>query len=593
MASVTIDDIKALDIAASGKQPEETNMAILSKMGLDEEDLKAWSLSKSADKETSERLSTKVMDKIRTKKEASSGADAIKATVAGAAQGFTFGWSEEAIAAAKIGFEKLTKGGDVEQIYKKRVAKERDELKRLEELYPVNFIIGELAGAIAVPIPGATALKGATIAGKAIGKGAQLATEAALTSAGKAEAPLLSAQFLEETGKGTLMGTAGGALLGKAGKKAGELIKKGEKPVKKAAQVVSNVLFDLPPAYTEKLLNQRTAEKILNPKSSEEIADSIIGMVKTMGQHARALSLKAQEKLSTKKSISVLDFVEDTAKLPTTQKALRSELPEALEARRAGDAAIKTLENLADKKGNISEIDLKMFIQDLDEEIPWNKLEWGRKENLLADIRSLASNVYLKGKNEEYKKAMAPLDSLMSNIEDISKSFSLKRKKYGVAATDATHGKIKSFFDVSGISKKPVTEKAIVEAEGRFFGPLKPTVLEDIELRQIATRTEGGMPAGSKHVLQGLAAGSLFGAPVWGAVAGGVKDRYGRKIGKYSLVELTNKIDFTDKMIQKGLDKINPELLDTLLRTTGRVTGAKQGVEAAQQYESPLLPRSK
>ena len=59
------------------------------------------------------------------------------------------------------------------------------------------------------------------------------------------------------------------------------------------------------------------------------------------------------------------------------------------------------------------------------------------------------------------------------------------------------------------------------------------------------------------------------------------------------MVELTNKIDFADKMIQKGLDKINPELLDTLLRTTGRVTGAKQGVEAAQQYESPLLPRSK
>lgn len=580
---VTNDDVRALDmISSGGGNPQELEQIKL-KLGYNDDDVRAWQLSKTSNPEESEELKVKVLDRVRTRRESEADTP-IGATIAGGLQGVTFGFSDEIEAGLKAGVEKFQKGGDFKKIYESKVKKERAELKRLEEKHPIQFIGSELAASVLLPIPGSATFKG----GKALHKLGLLAAESLATSAGKAEGEFGSKQFLEEIGKGTALGVGGGALLGKGVKGASKLIAKGEKPVKKAAKVVSSVLFDLPPAYTEKLINPRTAQKILNPKSSEEIAESVIDLTKNMGKHARALSLKAQDKLSEKPSIAVNDIFGLVKNVPSFQRTQRSSLKEATAATKAGALAMEDLGKRANGKGLVSEAELKRFIQDIDQEIPWNKNDWKLKDTILGDIRKTVDHDILK-RNADYAEAMVPVNRIMTNLKDISKSFSLKRQGFDTVATDATHSKVKSFFNVAGISKKPVTEKALLEAEGRFAGPAKPSILEDIELKSIASRTEGGLPAGSKHILQGTVAGSLFGAPWWGLVAGAVKDRYGRKVGKSLIPKLSGAIDFADEGVKKGLEQINPEITGAIFKDIGRVLGARSGVGAANQ-PSPLLP---
>ena len=358
----------------------------------------------------------------------------------------------------------------------------------------------------------------------------------------------------------------------------GKLAKSGGAPVKKAAQYVSSVIFDLPIPYTEKLLNPNTAQKILNPKSVNEIVDAVVDMTKNMGQHAKALSLKATEKLKTKKSIRIGSVIKEINSIPAIKDLSRSNLTEAVAAKKAVSQVTEDL--LLRSKKFVSEVELKRFIQDLDKEIPWNKLDWKLKDRILGDIRSTIDHGILK-KNTNYADAMKPVEILMGNLKDISKSFSLRREGFKVGPSDSTYTKAKNFFDVSGVSKKPVTEKALAKSkEGA-------SILEDIELSQIARRTEGGQAAGSRNIIQGLAAGSMLGLPVIGAVAGAAKDKFGRKIGKSLLPKVSGAIEKSDEALTKALGKVSPDQLERVLTKIGRVQGVKAGVEARS---TNLLP---
>jgi len=647
MANIVQDDVRALNILSSGQlEPSRAN-ELQGKLGLDDDDLRAWQLSTTANPEMRDEIQAKVLDKVRTQK--GDRDTALEAGVKGALQGVTFGFSDEIESGFMAGLDTLKGEGDFSKRYDERIKKEREELKKLEEKFPVQFISGELIGALAVPIPGTGAIRGtkaltklgllglekALVAGaKATPKLARLAGESALQAAGKSEAEFGSKQFFEETAKGTLLGTVAGGLLGKGVQKTAELAKKGLSPTKKAAQVISSVLFDLPPNYTEKLLDERLAKKVLDPKDATDIMESIVGITKDMGKHVKALSGAAQKNLSDEPIISMSDLVKTIKSAPSVQKVQRSTLKEARNAQAAlseitadlkqraltrkvlappgakrikddiplgradplkeavdAQAAFDDARSLLGKKLEdpkaLSEMDLKRFIQDLDEEIPWNTNEWTLKDKLFGEIRSAIDEGILK-KNPEYAKAMIPVAQIMSNLTDISKSFSLKRKGFETRATDATLSKIKNFFDVAGKAKKPVTEGALAQAEKRFLGPARPRILEDIETAQIARRTQGGMAAGSKHILQGLAAGTLFGSPTFGAIAGAVKDRYGRKIGKSVIPALRNQINLGDRAVQASLKDINPDLLELLFRSSGRTLGVGQGVEAAQTPS--LLP---
>jgi hypothetical protein len=577
MGKVTQADTKAIDIMLSGTESDETNFAIQEKLGLNDDDVQALRLSRESDPDTADAVRTKVYDKIRSTKDRRKDTQS-RAGEKALVQGITFGFSDEIAAAFDTLKEKAQKGGDIGEIFEKKVKQERDELKRLEKKYPLNMISGEIIGGLLIPIPGGQAT-GAARAGKLLG-------EAALFSAGKAEGPLLSSQFLEETAKGTALGFGAGAVLGKAGQKAGELLKKGISPSKKLAKGVSSVLFDLPPAYTERLIDPKTAKKILNPKSPDEIVESIKDMTETMAAHARGLSGKASQKLSSKTDIPVDNVLAEIQKMPSVTKINRSTLSEAEKAKKEVAGAMDDLINRSDKK-MVSEKDLKQYIQDIDLEIPWNKNDWTLKDQVLGDVRKLVDNQILKAGNRAYADAMVPVSELMKNIKDISKSFSFKRDGYKLVPSDTTYSKVRNFFNVAGISKKPVTEKALVQAEGRFAGPAKPTVLEDIELSQIAARTEGGQPAGSRNLLMGLLAGTPLGIPFWGAVVGAIKDKYGRKIGKEFIPKVSGAIEITDEAMKKAFETVSPALARRILEVTGRVAGSEKGVGS---IEPTIIP---
>ena len=597
---VNDQDVRALDILAksafnpeyvkANKINENDVKRVVSEMGVDYDDVRAWHIATTGKltPDESDEIKAKVLDKVRTQKTVEK--NNIDAFIQGGLQGLSFNSSDEAIAFGKALYQKAKKGGDFKKLYEDQVKKERAELKELEERFPLQFIAGELGGALLVPIPGATALKSAGVTSKLVSKYGLLAVESALQSAGKSEAEYLSKQFLEDVAKGTIGGVTFGALLNKGGEKAIEYAQKGLKPFQRAAKVVSSVLFDLPPAYTERLIDPKTTRRIIDPKSADDIVESIVDMTSKMSKHAKALSLKATSELSDKKVIDVKDVIDNIGTIERIKNITRSTLPESQAAQKRGTEVLEDLINRSNNKDMVSEVDLKRFVQDLDNEVPWNKNEWKLKDNILGDIRKFIDSNYLKN-NATYADQMVPVDRLMNNIKDISKSFSLKRKGYSLKPTDATYSKVNSFFNVAGISKKPMTEKALIEAEGRFLGPAKPNILEDIELRQIATRTEGGMPAGSKHILTGLALGSLFGSPTFGVIAGAVKDRYGRASGKFIVPKLSGVINWSDKALQNRLDKINPEILSYLLRETGRYTGSMYGLSASQEPRS-LLPNN-
>ena len=227
----------------------------------------------------------------------------------GALKGAAFDYGDEIIGGIKAGLKSLKDPTKIKENLDIEIKKEREELKRLEEKYPLEFISSELGGAIlsslAIPIPGATAARGAGILARAGRGAARLLPEAALQATGAAEAPLMSKEFLKETAMGTGVGVAAGGALGAAGKATGKLLEAGKQPIKRATQFISDVIFDLPFSYTEKLLDRRTAQKILNPKSSKDIVNGIHDLTKKMGEQAKALSIKAGLLLSPEKNIPI------------------------------------------------------------------------------------------------------------------------------------------------------------------------------------------------------------------------------------------------------------------------------------------------
>jgi len=568
MGKLNQADVQALDILVSGTEDEDTNLAIRDKLGLNDDDIRAYSESRNVDPEIAEAVQTKIYDKIRSQKDRT-GITQERAIWEGLKQGVTFKWSDEIESSWDTMKEYFSKGGDYSEIYERKVKKKREDIKALEKRYPLNFIASEIIGGLAVPIPGAS-LKSAATLGK-------LALESAATAAGAADAPVMSGKFLEQTAAGTAIGVAGGALLGGVAKGASKLVEKGASPTKKAAMAVSNILFDLPPAYTERLLDPRTAKKILDPKSPEQIVDTIEDLVSRMSDDAEALSMKAQSFLSRKFDIDTNRIVRDLNDLPSMNRIERSTMGEAEAAKKELDRSMADLLNRS-KDGMISEKNLKQFIQDIDLEIPWNKNEWKLKDRILSEIRAEVDNYVLKGGNKKYAEAMIPVAEIMRNRAEISKSFSLKRKGYKAVPTDATFSKVRNFYNVAGKSKKPVSEKALAKADERYG----KSILEDIEIGQIAARTEGGMAAGSKNVLLGLAMGSMFGASIWGAVAGAVKDKYGRKLGKQFIPKLEKSIKFSDDKIEEMFDVIDPKIVERVLQTYGRFAGSEKGVEGVQ-----------
>ena len=518
----------------------------------------------------------------------SGGIDKWKAKLKGAAQGATFDYYDEIAAGIKSGLESIASGKDYDKLYRSQLEKERKELKILEKKYPLDFIMSQLGGAVTtgwlVPIPGFSAARGSTIAvklGKAVGR---LLPEAALQATGESEAEMGTKQYYTDVAKGTTTGVIGGALLGGAGSAAGKLLEKGKGVVSSTAKVLSNILFDLPHRYTEKLLNPNSVKKILNPKSTGEIADEVANLVTKAGEHSRALSLKAAENLSTDKNIPLASVIEYIQSLPVVTRLQMSMMTEAKKAKNALKQAITDLTKKAGNSSFLSERQIKTFIQDLDYEIPWSKTDWSKKDTLYSEIRSHLDHNLLKQNNEAYRKAMEPVAKLEAMRKDVSKSFSLQREGFELRPSDQTYSKINNFFTQAGLSRKPITEMSL-DAAKKFF-PDKD-ILADIDATMISQRSMGGVTAGSRNTLGGILAGQYLGqAPGMVALGalGYVKDKYGRRLGQSVIPKVSPLINVLDEITSKSLGGISKERLGRAGSILGRQRSVGLGVE-----EKPIL----
>lgn len=135
--------------------------------------------------------------------------------LSGAAQGATFGFSDEMMAALEAAkqvatTEKTLK--DLPGLYRQLQESKQKEIAEARERSPGAFMAGELGGAIlpslltlgaAAPATAAAELSTAAKIGKAALSGAKVG---ALAGAGTAEAPLLSEEGLKETAKGAAVG---------------------------------------------------------------------------------------------------------------------------------------------------------------------------------------------------------------------------------------------------------------------------------------------------------------------------------------------------------------------------------------------------
>lgn len=543
----------------------------------------------------------KDVDKLIKEQEKAVESEKAKATVAGFSKGISLGLSDEINAGVSAAIESLVKLKDPRKVLRKKLKQQRDELKRLEKKHPLTFISSELAGAA---ITGFIAPVAAVARPAQVGRllpsirsaGGRLLGESALQAAGETEAPIGSREFAEDVAKGTIVGGVAGRVLGKAGESIGKLIK--SRPVEVATTGLSNLLFDLPPAYTRRLLDKRTAQKILNPTNADEITETIAELVGKMGEHSKALSMRAKKHLSDEKNIPLEEVLEGIDNLGVVSRLGGSVLPEAKKARRALKLLSQELTEVhAGKDGNLSELELKTFIQDLDEEIPWNRLDHTRKDRVNAAVRSFLDHSFLKTRNPDYEDAMIEVSRLESNRNLLSKMFSLTRTEGRIAPTDTTVRKVNNFFTAHGISKTPRTALALKQAQDKIFGERGRDVLEDIELSQIASRTEGGVTAGSRKVLAGSLAlwglgqeirtqGEAGLLPMVGGMLGFFSDKYGRAVAKKLLPEIGGAVKLSDDALQSLLEGVGPERLVKILTTMGR----QSAVGRAEETRPPLLP---
>lgn len=164
-------------------------------------------------------LSPPSAEELKIAEEPSTAIDVLR----GAAQGLTFGFSDEALAALKAATEvsateKTLK--DLPSLYRQYQQLEQEKVKEAKERSPIAFGAAEIAGGLAPALftgggtAAATAARGFL---PAVGKGALTGAKyGALAAAGTAEAPIEeTGELAKEIGKGALFGgTLGGALGG-------------------------------------------------------------------------------------------------------------------------------------------------------------------------------------------------------------------------------------------------------------------------------------------------------------------------------------------------------------------------------------------
>ena len=423
---------------------------------------------------------------------------------------------------------------------------------------PKAFTAGQVVGGIAtIPVGGAL-LKGASkvpqLAKAAnlyqkAGSGSKMQqavksgiTGGAMYGAGSSEADDLGGVVFDAT-KGAVVGGTGGALFNKAGdvatkgvKAMGRLISK-INPNQKVVETVSELAFDLPPDYTKELLKNPKLKEVASP---DQLEDLLINTTKKVRNDLSMEDSKAWNLLGDAKDIDANDLKGMINSLKQEMGLEFSEMPSDMMAKRKLDATLRTIDNIGDA---VSDKDIKTLVQKLDKEIDWDKTNLNVANNALTRVRTGFDSM-IKG-NEAYKNQMSKVSELAEALGTLESKFNLKPTGQGYAPQDLTSKRLKNFFNAQG---NPVNKETAKTLES-----VNPELLQEIKMRQILDRTEGGVTQGSRNTMTGGVLGGFTAGPLGaaaGVIGGNVKDKYGRKIGKTLIDKNRDKILRRDELFQ-------------------------------------------
>jgi hypothetical protein len=492
----------------------------------------------------------------------------------GAGQGATLGWSDELLAGARTMYDdvksvftgdpanpnapkpirdehgRVINGDQLVGNYDQFLEEERQKNRDAQESNPNLYTTGEVGGSIATAfVPGLNIAKGASAA-NVIGKAA---LGGGLSGAGLSEAHNIQ-DLAMDTATGTVLGagtaglmTAGGrALQSNVAKKLGARIsqtaaaplRKAEELGIKGAKKIYKVATDLTDDQMDMILNN--PDDVANALDEVGLADQAIKQVRKLEEFIGQADSDAWSTLATSKSVRQGALPKNLIKGRINE--LKSKLTIKGPSQKTALRNLEVFEEALDElKGqNLSQREVKSFIQALDDNIDWDKQSLKTSNDMLKALRTELDQV-LKTSNKMYQEAMEPVSKMTNTLEKVKSALRLKKEAgQGLVPTDTTVSKFKFLPKDS----RPYSQDTIKDLDKFVDGDL----LHQAEVSAVNRATQGGVANGSRNTLQGAVTGAAAGYRMGGvtggftgAVAGGtagyLKDKMGRKVGKDVLLK--------------------------------------------------------
>jgi hypothetical protein len=419
-------------------------------------------------------------------------------------------------------------GGSMEDIlddYRSGRDQFQSDARVAAETNPKTAFAGNVAGGFANPlfsggsitVPSVTGIA-RTVNIPAANTLSRVAAASAVQGLGMSQADLTKGELkeLEKAAMDTGFSAAGGAL-GYGVGKAIPAVMKG------AGSAGKKLLTTLGPS--EEAINARLAGKAQdNAATYPHLAEKMGSTLKNLQSQINEASHNAFEKLSTELNIPkpyVTTHLDDAI----TKLKLNGKTVGPVDKR-----ITSFLENLrgdvSELGDNISQKDLKVLIQKLDDNINWDDQSSEKLNNVLKGMRSDFDKT-LKFQNSDYKKAILPVQVKLKILENLKKQFNFKNSPgEGLIPTDTTASKLQNSMS----ENKFMTQKNLGLLE-RHTGD---DYLSGAKDYQLAKQFEKTGPNGAKRTALGMGLGYMIGhgsplAVGVGTAVGSTLDHYGGK----------------------------------------------------------------
>jgi hypothetical protein len=500
----------------------------------------------------------------------------VKSALGGLSQGLTMGFGDEILGAVEGGGNYLLdraahavegvpyEGDSLKESYQKARDERRLAYGESARQNPKTEMVGQVVGGItsSVAAPVSTSIKG-------------VAGISAVNALGSSDADLTEGDLLG-VAKDTAIGTGAGLAIYGAGNLVGKGVKAGKnwlgsgEAVKNAAAGTADFLGDLPKEIGKKIINNPNVKSV-SPKSNQILAESVENSANSLKKELAKESSIAWDGLKaldekyryaaarTGNPDSIFDFVPDsnTKSIRQEFEGLGLEIAREMKIIGSEQAAQKSaLKALASAEKDLVKAntyqDLKTLVQNIDDNIDWDKVDKTVTNEALTRFRTNIDKI-LKS-DRDYLSNMKSVSEKAQNLDELVKKFGLKKGKDGFEYTDRTVSITKNLVTDMQKDVKPALKKTVET--------VNPTLADDFDTASIYNKSRGDTGRGSRSVVGGglatAAVGGVLGGPVGGLVTGAVggllglaRDKYGRQVASTLLAKSSGAIKGSDVIAQK------------------------------------------